>query len=70
MNKPSSLGKTIKFIRVANNIDRNKLSRLTGIDNLALYEIECGYIQTLNDSDIEKIANALGVSSDILKRKM
>ncbi len=66
MNKVSRLGENIKRIRHIAEIDRTKLSTLTGIDNLTLYEIECGDIQELSESDIEKIAKALNVSVDVL----
>ncbi|UYZ37296.1 helix-turn-helix domain-containing protein [Clostridium beijerinckii] len=70
MNEISSLGKNIKLIRVVNNIDRSKLSNLTGIEQLTLYEIECGDIQTLSEDDIEKIAKALNINIEILNRRI
>lgn len=60
-NKISLLGQNIKKIRKAKDIDRNKLSRLTGIENVLLYEIESGGINGLSPSDLEKIAKALDV---------
>ncbi|WP_315070908.1 helix-turn-helix transcriptional regulator [uncultured Clostridium sp.] len=67
MKEASILGKNIKIIRYTLEIDRSKLSILTGIEQLTLYEIECGDIQELSESDIEKIAKALNVSADVLK---
>lgn len=67
MNEASRLGKNIRRIRHIAEIDRTKLSALTGIDNLTLYEIECGDLQELSESAIERIAKALNVSVDTLK---
>jgi len=70
-NDVSMLGRTIQNIRKNKEFDRNKLSRLTGIDNLVLYEIENGDISDLSLSDLEKIAKALDVNiSTLLEEKV
>lgn len=65
-NEVSALGKNIKKFRTIKDFNRRKLSILTGIDTVELYEIESGVINTLSTSNIKKIAKALEVSTSIL----
>lgn len=65
-NEVSTLGKNIKKFRTIKDFDRRKLSILTGIDTVELYEIESGAINTLSTSNIKKIAKSLDVSTATL----
>lgn len=63
----SDLGKNIRNIRTEKKMSIVKLAEIAGIGNSTISQIESGRRQTLQGATIEKIANALEVStSDLL----
>lgn len=62
----SDLGLNIKKIRTQKGWSLNKLKQLSGVGYATLHDIENGKSQTLNSTNLEKIANALNISTNEL----
>ncbi|ACO84473.1 helix-turn-helix domain-containing protein [Clostridium botulinum] len=62
----SILGENIKKIRTEKGLSAYKLSKLAKVGTTTISEIESGKRQSLNSTTIEKIANALNISTDKL----
>ncbi|HBJ2608683.1 helix-turn-helix transcriptional regulator [Clostridium botulinum] len=62
----SILGQNIKKIRTEKGLSAYKLSKLAKVGTTTISEIESGKRQSLNSTTIEKIANALNISTDKL----
>ncbi|MHB8035802.1 transcriptional regulator [Clostridium botulinum] len=62
----SILGQNIKKIRTEKGLSAYKLSKLAKVGTTTISEIENGKRQSLNSTTIEKIANALNISTDKL----
>ncbi|MBY6879691.1 XRE family transcriptional regulator [Clostridium botulinum] len=62
----SILGQNIKKIRTEKGLSAYKLSKLARVGTTTISEIENGKRQSLNSTTIEKIANALNISTDRL----
>ncbi|MBY6898767.1 helix-turn-helix domain-containing protein [Clostridium botulinum] len=62
----SILGQNLKKIRTEKGLSAYKLSKLARVGTTTISEIENGKRQSLNSTTIEKIANALNISTDRL----
>jgi len=60
------IAKNIKKYRQAKGLSQDKLSRLADISHATIIKIESGGIQSPTIDTVQKIAKALGVSSDNL----
>ncbi|MEY8002010.1 helix-turn-helix domain-containing protein [Clostridium sp. Mt-5] len=62
----SNLGLNIKKFRIEKGWNLKKLKEESGIGYATLHDIESGKTQNLNSSNIEKVAAALGKTTDEL----
>ncbi|SHJ53916.1 Transcriptional regulator, contains XRE-family HTH domain [Clostridium cavendishii DSM 21758] len=62
----SILGQNIKKIRESKGVSAYRLSKDANVGNATISQIESGKRQTLNADTLEKIANALNVSTNEL----
>ncbi len=62
----SELGKNIKYFREEKGWSLNKLKTECGLSYATLHDIESGKNQTLKTDSLEKVADALGVTTNDL----
>lgn len=62
----SILGKNIKEIRESKKLSVNKLSQIAKVGQSTISQIETGQRQSLRSETLEKIAKALGVTTNDL----
>jgi transcriptional regulator with XRE-family HTH domain len=68
-NTISQAARNIKKLRKKKGLSQDKLSRLANVSHATIIKIESGGIKSPTIDTVQKIANALGVSLDILMKK-
>ena len=65
----SIIARNIKKLRKDKGLSQDKLSRLADVAHATIIKIESGGIKSRTIDTVQKIANALGVSLDVLMKK-
>jgi transcriptional regulator with XRE-family HTH domain len=65
----SIIARNIKKLRKDKGLSQDKLSRLADVAHATIIKIESGGIKSPTIDTVQKIANALGVSLDVLMKK-
>lgn len=66
MNNISAIGENIKKIRTHKGLSAVQLAERAGVSNATISQIENGRRATLQSDTLEKVATALGVTTDDL----
>lgn len=61
-------GKRVKQLRKDKRITQTKLAKMTGITHGTISKLERGLIKELSSNSVDKMAKALGVTTDYLLR--
>jgi transcriptional regulator with XRE-family HTH domain len=65
----SIIARNIKKLRKDKGLSQDKLSRLADVAHATIIKIESGGIKSPTIDTVQKIADALGVSLDVLMKK-
>jgi transcriptional regulator with XRE-family HTH domain len=68
MAEPSILGKRIKAFRLRAGLSQNRLSALSGVPRATIINVESGQQESVSLESATRLADALGISIDMLVR--
>ena len=68
MSEPSVFGRRLKAFRLRAGLSQNKLSELSGVPRPTINVVESGQQSGMSMENVVKIADALGISLDLLVR--